>query len=210
MTTILKTSSGHLIVTEGASRLLWSRRTDGSWRLARIWPDRHEKEEVLRHLRDGGCLLILLDLTPTVLTAFPDELDDVAVVRGHRPDESLVELTVPFLDWLPERYRHEARRFQAAVQARSGEEPAVLQAPLAVSPASAASPNVRFAVRSRAYSGHSPEQLADLADHLFGGSIDDEEARSAHWLTRLVPMPWERAARSLLNSRQLVGGGGHV
>lgn len=206
MTAILKTSSGHLIVTEGAARLLWSRRADGSWRLARIWPDRQEKQDILRHLDDGGCLLVLLDATPTVLTAFPDELDDIALVRGDRADESLVDIAVPFLDWLPERYRQEARRFQAIAEARSAEAPAVLQAPLAVSPESASYPTVRFAVRSRAYSGHTPEQLAELADHVFGGPTDDADPRAAHWLTRLMPLPWERTARSLLGTRSIVGG----
>lgn len=189
----MMTPNGNMVAVEGAARARWSRRENGSWKLSHIWPDEGEQSLVQRHLQKGAGLLIVMDSVPGILSAFRDELEDPLLLAGANSEDSIVDLTIPFLDWLPARYAVSARLFLAQVNEQTAGLPAALQPPFILNDPSPAGERVRFVVRTP---GCFPAKVSDehmgvLADYVFSSregrhANDSRRPGSIRWLYRLA------------------------
>lgn len=187
------TPAGNMVVVEGTTRARWSRRANGSWKLAGIWPDADERQLVQGHLAEGFGLLIVVDPVPSVLSAFRDELDDPLLFSGTAPEDFLVDVTVPFLDWLPPRYADPARSFQNQVREQVADLPALLLPPFILSERSDVDGQVRFVARTPGsiHASVSDEHMCGLADYVFGSggggqAVTARRPGSTAWLGRLA------------------------
>jgi hypothetical protein len=189
----IMTPNGNMVVVEGATRAQWTRRANGAWKLAGIWPDANERSLVDQHLQDGAGLLIVMDSAPGILSAFRDELDDPLLFAAATAEDFLVDVTVPFLDWLPARHAHTARLFQDQVREQTADLPAALQPPFILSDPQSSGSDVRFVARTPGSipATVSDEHMCALADYVFssreGRNADDaRRPGSARWLSRLA------------------------
>lgn len=189
----MTTPNGNMVAVEGAARARWSRRENGSWKLSHIWPDEGEQSLVRRHLQRGAGLLIVIDSTPGTLSAFRDELEDPVLLGDASSEDSIVDVTIPFLDWLPARYAVSARLFLDQVHKQTLDLPAALQPPFILNDPVPSEENIRFALRTPGCfpATVSGEQMCVLADYVFssrkGGNADDaRRPGSARWLNRLA------------------------
>ncbi|HEX8095281.1 MAG TPA: hypothetical protein VF542_15750, partial [Jatrophihabitans sp.] len=93
-----------LIVHEGEERLRWCG-SAADWQLVGLWPDAADQRELDACLAEGKPLLILLG-SKAVVPLWRSELRiPEALFQEVRADGDLLEVTVPFLEWLPEHLR---------------------------------------------------------------------------------------------------------
>ncbi|MEU6389713.1 hypothetical protein [Streptomyces sp. NPDC046939] len=171
-----------LVVLEGPARMLWDEPAavpgERAWTPKGLWPDATQHAEVRAHLGGGRPLLVLLDEARSRVPLLREEWQaasrrltrELAGVRcenlTHDTDE-LVEVRLPFLDWLPQPHRERARRFLAESDAVLSRTPKALLPPLlAEEPVDGAVPNPRFARRLQPHTLNA-DRFAAAVHHLF-------------------------------------------
>jgi hypothetical protein len=168
-----------LVVLEGPARLRWkpaaperpAHRTP-----AGVWPDDGQLATVRRHLEGGGPLLVLLDEARDPVLMLREEWQDTPCrllgdltgpCAGGFVDDEVVEVRLPFLDWLPAAHRDRATRFLADTDAALSRTPLALLPPLMVEqPHDGVPPNLRFA-RRLAPNVVTAGRLTAAMEHLF-------------------------------------------
>ncbi|MFI0238027.1 hypothetical protein [Streptomyces sp. NPDC016845] len=173
-----------LVILEGPARVLWNEPAavpgKRAWTPAGLWPDRAEHAQVRAHLDGGRPLLVLLDEARSRVPLLREEwqaaprrlMRELAGVRcenlTHDTDE-LVEVRLPFLDWLPQDHRDRARRFLAESDAVLARTPKALLPPLlAEEPEDGVVLNPRFARRLQPHTLNA-DRFAAAVHHLFAG-----------------------------------------
>jgi len=165
-----------LIVREGTSRIRWAG-GGGTWRLTGIWPSAGEQLQLSAQLAAGRPLLVVLEPDPPSVPVWRSELADgllplgpgrpvhsvnheVAVEESpaEEPEEELLDVVVPFLDWLPERLRARGRAFSEQARELISHTPAPLLAALIVEDEPVQDDQVRFVHRT----GGRPPTAAEL------------------------------------------------
>jgi len=158
-------SSGAVrIVVEGARRAIWDSIGDRKWHFGGLWPTEEQERALKSHLLEGGQLLVVVgDLFATV-QALSTEL---RAGNGDERDEEVVDIAVPFLDWLPAGYRRSGIRQVNRTRRRFDRMPALLRPPL-VLVSSRPNDRVIFAVRTSTASGEIRNTaLTELAEFAF-------------------------------------------
>ncbi|MGW0908455.1 hypothetical protein [Streptomyces sp. NPDC002853] len=169
-----------LVVLEGPARLLWEEHTRGvgprNWTPTGLWPDERQRAEVREHLDAERPLLVLLDearcrvpMLREEWRAAPPQLRRAQGDIGFEGagDDEVVEVGVPFLDWLPEVHRERAARFLARTDAELARTPMAFLPPLMTEePRDGTPPSPRFA-RRLLPSALTADRLAAAIEHLF-------------------------------------------
>ncbi len=156
------------IVMEGVSRLQWAG-AGGTWQLLGIWPGPGEQLKLIDHLAAGLPLLVVLDSAGASVPVWRSELAQTpmasALMAEVHTDEELIDIAVPFLDWLPEALRRRGRMFSEQARQLIGCTPSALLAPLIVEDEPAQDAQVRFVQRT---GGRAPTraELSQLASRL--------------------------------------------
>ncbi|MFJ9010366.1 hypothetical protein [Streptomyces canus] len=170
-----------LVVLEGPARVLWKEPSPqpgtGDWTPAGIWPDEDQLAMVREHIERGLPLLVLLDeahrripLLRQELQAAPCRLLE-SLMDGTGCDELLddevVEVRLPFLDWLPDAHRDRAARFLEDSDAALSRTPVALLPPLMTEERQdGLPPSPRFARRILP-NALTAGRLAAAVEHLF-------------------------------------------
>lgn len=174
-----------LVILEGPARMLWNEPAavpgKRAWTPTGLWPDEAQHAQVRAHVDSGRPLLVLLDDSRSRVPLLREEwqaasrrlMRELAGVRcenlAHDTDE-LVEVRLPFLDWLPPAHRERARRFLAESDAVLARTPKALLPPLlAEEPVDGAVPNPRFARRLQPHTLNA-DRFAAAVHHLFDGA----------------------------------------
>lgn len=175
-----------LVVLEGPARMLWEEHGHGSvsrhWTPTALWPDAQQHAEVREHLDGERPLLVLLDEARCRVPMLREEwraaprhmLRDQPGTGSEDPedradpeDDEVVEVSLPFLDWLPEAHRERAARFLAASDAELARTPVAFLPPLMTEdPCDGAPLNPRFA-RRLLPNALTADRLAAAVEHLF-------------------------------------------
>jgi hypothetical protein len=138
-----------LVVREGAHRLRWSRTPQG-FMLAGLWPDRAERDFVMRHVESSRPLLVVFDREKPIVSALCEELGRIpAGLTVVDEDGDIVDLEVPSLDWLPQPLRERGQRFASWAAEEEASTPMHLLPSILVEPEAATVAHVRFASRTR-------------------------------------------------------------
>ncbi|WP_202121023.1 hypothetical protein [Streptomyces sp. BA2] len=169
-----------LVVLEGPARMLWEERASGyetkQWTPKGIWPDAEQRAEVREHLDGERPLLVLLDEARCRVPMLREEWQAAPcrLLRDHLDagcedpaDDEVVEVSLPFLDWLPEAHRERAARFLAESDAELSCTPMAFLPPLMTEKRHEGVPlSPRFARRllPNALTG---DRLAAAVEHLF-------------------------------------------
>ncbi|MGP4044408.1 hypothetical protein [Streptomyces sp. 2A115] len=129
----------------------------GQWTPTGIWPDERQLAMVREHLESERPLLVLLDEARSRVPMLREEWQAapcrvVEDLTGDCPgtlvDEEVVELRLPFLDWLPATHRDRAARFLTDSDAALSRTPLALLPPLLIEERhDEVPPNPRFARR---------------------------------------------------------------
>ncbi|MEC4017863.1 hypothetical protein QMK28_16530, partial [Streptomyces sp. H27-D2] len=103
-----------LVVFEGPARIDWRINGQGDWTPEGLWPEPRHRELLDEHLDCGGSLLVVLDEARSVVPVLHDEwqrtphplrtalsAETTDEAAGIDDIEEVMELRVPFLDWLP-------------------------------------------------------------------------------------------------------------
>lgn len=169
-----------LVVLEGPARLLWEEHARGMgprhWTPTALWPDEKQRAEVREHLDGERPLLVLLDEARCRVPMLREEWRAAPrqLLRDQRDigfegaaDDEVVEVGLPFLDWLPEVHRERATRFLAQTDAELARTPMAFLPPLMTEEACGGSPlNPRFARRLLPHA-LTADRLAAAVEHLF-------------------------------------------
>lgn len=173
-----------LIVLEGPARLLWEEHASTPerrhWTPAGLWPDHDHRAEVHEHLAEGRPLLILLDEARCRVPMLREEWQAAPrhLLRGpagagaeaaadHETGDEVVEVSLPFLDWLPAADRERAARFLARSDAEIARTPLAFLPPLMIEERREGSPpSPRFA-RRLLPNALTADRLAAAVEHLF-------------------------------------------
>ncbi|ALV37953.1 hypothetical protein AS200_42315 [Streptomyces sp. CdTB01] len=169
-----------IVVLEGPARVLWKEqpRQPGtrSWTPAGIWPDQDQLAMVHEHIEKERPLLVLLDEARSRVPVLRQEMRSApcqlleSLIHAH-PDEpgedEVVELRLPFLDWLPDAHRDRAARFLKDSDETLSRTPVALLPPLLTEDRhDGLPPSPRFA--RRILPGALPaDRLAAAVEHLF-------------------------------------------
>jgi hypothetical protein len=152
------------VVVEGAPRVIWNRVGDRQWRYAGLWPNEEQERDLRKHVRDGGALLIVVNDLSTTVQALAAELDGDAALGS---DDEVVDISVPFLDWMDPEFRRSSVRQITEAQARFRTTPKPLRPPFVLVP-SRRSERVVFAVRTSVAKGElSATTLRELGAYAF-------------------------------------------
>lgn len=176
---------GVLIVREGSRRLRWVGHGE-SWKLVGMWPDPDHDTVTSAHLVSGGPLLVVLDSEPAWVPVLREELavPDPLLRQLGLPDacpssrssagraardvpDDLLDVRVPFLDWLPSELREIGRRFAGHSADIVQRTPAALLPALLLSEPDDGARHIRFARFTQGHGGLSPDQLQRVARHAF-------------------------------------------
>ncbi|WP_406161122.1 hypothetical protein OG806_36660 [Streptomyces sp. NBC_00882] len=176
-----------LVVLEGPARVLWKEPSPqpgaGDWTPTGIWPDEDELAMVREHIERGLPLLVLLDeahrripLLRQELRAAPCRLLESLMAgtgtgtstgSGELLDDEVVEVRLPFLDWLPDAHRDRAARFLEDSDAALSRTPVALLPPLMTEERQdGLPPSPRFARRILP-NALTAGRLAAAVEHLF-------------------------------------------
>ncbi|WP_328641403.1 hypothetical protein [Streptomyces canus] len=176
-----------LVVLEGPARVLWKEPSPqpgaGDWTPTGIWPDEDELAMVREHIERGLPLLVLLDeahrripLLRQELRAAPCRLleslmagtgTSTSTGSGELLDDEVVEVRLPFLDWLPDAHRDRAARFLEDSDAALSRTPVALLPPLMTEERQdGLPPSPRFARRILP-NALTAGRLAAAVEHLF-------------------------------------------
>jgi hypothetical protein len=158
-------SGGTLIVREGSSRLRWAEQDDG-WQLIGLWPGPRERRQLIDQLAAGRPLLVVLDRDRSAVPVWRSELapawsfpDLAQPADPNLEDREMLEITVPFLDWLPAQLRTRGIGFAEHAQELMKRTPPALLAPLIVEERPLPDDHVRFVHRT----GNRPLTADDLS-----------------------------------------------
>lgn len=155
-----------LVVHEGESRLQWLG-SAADWQLVGMWPDAIDRRRLDEHLAAGRPLLVLLDSATAVVPMWRTELRiPESEFEQVSADGDLLEVTVPFLEWLPDELRERGQRFRAGTSAAMERIPVALQPAVVVEDPALRQGSVRFAWRSRR-ARLGPRELSAVADWAF-------------------------------------------
>jgi hypothetical protein len=158
---------GVRIVVEGGPRVNWTMVGDRQWHYAGLWPNESQERDLRRFVRSGGALLIVVNDVATTVQALARELGPIA--DGQAEDE-VVDIPVPFLDWMDSEFRRTSVRQITEVQERYRSMPGPLRPPFVLVP-SRRSERVVLAVRTAAAKGElSATVLQELGTFAFGRS----------------------------------------
>ena len=106
------------VVLEGAARLRWNHQGPDQWSLCGLWPTGDEQRALLERLRAGHPVLVVLEQGPATIGVFRQEVaTELDRFESVIESDSLLELAVPVLDWLPEPLASHGREFAARVDA---------------------------------------------------------------------------------------------
>lgn len=181
-----------LVVLEGPARMLWKEHARGSgprhWTPTGLWPDEKQRAEVREHLDGGRPLLVLLDEARCRVPMLREEWraahrqlrrDQADIGFGNSADsadladladladDEVVEVSLPFLDWLPEAHRERATRFLAESDAELARTPMAFLPQLMIEEPRDGTPlSPRFA-RRLPPNALTADRLAAAAEHLF-------------------------------------------
>ncbi|MEV2250604.1 hypothetical protein AB0I94_08520 [Streptomyces sp. NPDC050147] len=178
-----------LVVLEGPARLLWKEHAGGPgprhWTPTGLWPDARQRAQVREHLDGERPLLVLLDEARCRVPMLREEwraaprqlLRDQAGTGSRDPEgpaggedpagDEVVEVSLPFLDWLPEADRQRAARFLAESDAALARTPvAFLPALMTEEPRDGTPMSPRFA-RRLLPNALTADRLAAAVEHLF-------------------------------------------
>lgn len=146
------------------------------WTPTGIWPDENQLAMVREHIEKERPLLVLLDeahsrvpMLRQELQATPCHLLDSLTATGSDklPDDEVVELQLPFLDWLPDAHRNRAARFLKDSEATLSRTPVALLPPLMTEETyDGVPPSPRFA-RRLLPNALTAGRLAAAVEHLF-------------------------------------------
>ncbi|WP_372411715.1 hypothetical protein [Streptomyces luteireticuli] len=163
-----------VVVREGPQRLLWHHRGGGTWIPCGLWPERRHREQLSAHLACGCPLLVVLDgaaAVPVLREEWQHAPEPLRAALGvaAEPGAEVVELTVPFLDWLPAEHRRRGADFLSRTDALLARRPAALLPPLLLDHGEPApgQPRIRFA-RRRPSAVLTPGHLAAVVQQTFG------------------------------------------
>lgn len=164
---------GALVVFEGSRRMRWSRPAPGRWRPVGIWPGAAEAEALAEHLAARGNVLVVLDRAEHTVSLLAEELAGApAAVRrllpgaGPGPDDLVVDVSIPALDWLPAPLRLRGIEFLVRAAEFAERTPAMLLPPLLTDEPDPERPHLRFALRTGPY-GIGGARLTAAVGHLF-------------------------------------------
>lgn len=172
--------------------MLWEQHASGTemrqWTPTGLWPDAEQRAEVREHLDGERPLLVLLDEARCRVPVLREEWqaapcllllgkagagpeDGPEGVPEARPedsaDEEVVEVRLPFLDWLPEEHRERAARFLAESDAALSRTPVAFLPPLMTEERREGAPlSPRFA-RRLLPNALTADRLAAAVEHLF-------------------------------------------
>jgi hypothetical protein len=160
--------------------VLWNEPTPlpgtSHWTPTGIWPDENQLAMVREHIEKERPLLVLLDeahsrvpMLRQELQAAPCHLLDSLRATGadKTVDDEVVELQLPFLDWLPDTHRDRAARFLRDSDATLSRTPVALLPPLMTEETyDGLPPSPRFA-RRLLPSALTAGRLAAAVEHLF-------------------------------------------
>lgn len=166
--------------------MLWKEHAGGPgprhWTPTGVWPDARQRAEVREHLDGERPLLVLLDEARCRVPMLREEwqaaprqlLRDQAGTGSRGPDDpadpaddEVVEVRLPFLDWLPEAHRQRAARFLAESDAELARTPVAFLPPLMTEEPRDGTPmSPRFA-RRLLPSALTADRLAAAVEHLF-------------------------------------------
>lgn len=128
-----------LIIFEGPARVDWTVGVDGKWTPTGIWPGPRHGEMLRQRLECRAPILVVLDEARLAIPVLREEWERApeavraALTREGpppAPGEEVMELRVPFLDWLPVELRATAETFLAETDLVLAHTPAVLLPPL--------------------------------------------------------------------------------
>jgi len=170
-----------LVVLEGPARVLWKEPTPQPgtrhWTPTGIWPDENQLAMVREHIERERPLLVLLDEAHSRVPMLQQELQAApwhllnsltATGSGKVADDEVVELQLPFLDWLPDAHRNRAARFLKESDATLSRTPVALLPPLMTEGTyDGVPPSPRFA-RRLLPNALTAGRLAAAVEHLFG------------------------------------------
>ncbi|MFF8999761.1 hypothetical protein ACF1GW_14480 [Streptomyces achromogenes] len=168
-----------LVVLEGPARVRWKQPIAERaihWTPTGIWPDEGQLAMVREHLENERPLLVLLDEARDPVPMLREEwqaapcrlLEDLTgPCPGDLLDDEVVELRLPFLDWLPASHRDRAARFLADSDTALSRTPLALLPPLMVEKKhDGVPPSPRFA-RRLVPNALTAGRLTAAIEHLF-------------------------------------------
>ncbi|MEV1027042.1 hypothetical protein [Streptomyces sp. NPDC050264] len=166
-----------------------------NWTPTGLWPDESQRALVHEHLDGERPLLVLLDDARRRVPLLREEWQAAPyrlvrdLVGTRRADlaadaDELVEVRLPFLDWLPQAHRERAERFLAESDAALSRTPMALLPPLlAEKRHHGAPPNPRFA-RRLLPNALTPDRFEAAVRHLFADTPHSCAAATACEVTR--------------------------
>ncbi|WP_330455644.1 hypothetical protein OIB37_01445 [Streptomyces sp. NBC_00820] len=171
-----------LVILEGPARVLWNEPAvepgRRKWTPTGLWPDEAQRALVREYLDDERPLLVLLDDARRHLPLLREEWqaaprrvvrDLVAAVREDLADDGdeVVEVRLPFLDWLPQADRERAARFLAESDAALSRTPMALLPPLLIEETRPGVPQSPRFARRLLPSALTTDRLAAAVEYLF-------------------------------------------
>lgn len=146
------------------------------WAPTGIWPDENQLAMVREHIEKERPLLVLLEeahsrvpMLRQELQAAPCHLLDSLTATGpDKPvDDEVVELQLPFLDWLPDAHRDRAARFLRDSDAALSRTPVALLPPLLTEESHDGLPRSPRFARRLLPNALTAGRLAAAVEHLF-------------------------------------------
>lgn len=169
-----------LVVLEGPARMLWKEHATGpatpQWTPTGLWPDARQRAEVREHLDGERPLLVLLDEARRRVPMLREEwraapcrlLREQAGAGSEAPaDDEVVDISLPFLDWLPAAHRERAARFLAESDAELSRTPVAFLPPLMTEERRDGTPRSPRFARRLLPNALTADRLAVAVEHLF-------------------------------------------
>ncbi|GAA3116985.1 hypothetical protein GCM10010449_43870 [Streptomyces rectiviolaceus] len=161
--------------------MLWEEPAPGpgakNWKPRGLWPNEAQRAGVREHLDGERPLLVLLDEARCRVPMLREEWraapcrllrDRAGADSGDLEDDEVVDVRLPFLDWLPEAHRKRAVRFLAESDAALSRTPMAFLPPLMTEERrDGVPPSPRFA-RRLLPNALTADRLAAAVEHLFG------------------------------------------
>lgn len=174
-----------LVILEGPARVLWNEPAvepgRRKWTPTGLWPDEAQRALVREYLDEERPLLVLLDDARRQVPLLREEWqaaphpvvrDLVSAGREDLTDDGddgdeVVEVRLPFLDWLPQAHRERAARFLAESDAALSRTPMALLPPLLAEETRPGVPQSPRFARRLLPSALTADRLAAAVEYLF-------------------------------------------
>lgn len=146
------------------------------WTPTGIWPDEYQLAKVREHIERERPLLVLLDEAHSRVPMLRQELqaapchllESLTATGSDKPvDDEVVELRLPFLDWLPDPHRDRATRFLRDSDATLSRTPVALLPPLMTEKTYDGLPHSPRFARRLLPNALTAARLAAAVEHLF-------------------------------------------